>query len=312
MSYFLWPEGTFSRFGHLFRSATAEEVEFRLQSMYPSGYPVLVSSGRAAIRLVHSLMGISRGDCIGVPRYASHCVLDVVARSAAPVLYQHPGTRKSDLVYHPWGYLNAGEWMKPIIEDAVDTLLVPGNDLFQVGGDFEIWSLPKILGTSSGGVIWCREASDAESLRRLRSECSGGFAFWLLRQMGHFWHALHVAWSGLESHQGGDLAGIVCAEVLNALGALEALIEERKLRWTLVEKLIPDWAHLGDGRLPCCVPLEVKEEIVTSLSELGFSAGFRILEIGDSFHRIFALPIHQDVPERLIRDALALFDDCEK
>lgn len=312
MSFFIWPESSFGKFGKLMQTASPSDVETLLHTLYPSGYPVLVSSARSAIRLAHSVMGVSRGDYVSVPHYSSHCVLDVVSRSATPVPYHCLKSRKSDLVYHPWGFMNYGEWSHPMIEDAVDTLPIPGADLFQLDGDFELWSLPKILGVSSGGVLWCRRESDAEKIRKLRYSCCNKSLFWLLRQIGHRWHSCHVAWSSLESHEGGALPGIACSEILIALEQIDSLVDERKRRLELVEVYLPDWARLSEGRLPCCVPIEVNDAVAAQLSVLGFSAGFRMLEIDKELYRVFALPIHQDVPVKLISDAVALVDTCER
>ena len=42
------------------------------------------------------------------------------------------------------------------IDDCVDSLCEIGTELFPTSNDFEIWSLPKILGTTSGAVLWCK------------------------------------------------------------------------------------------------------------------------------------------------------------
>ena len=168
--YFLWPEGSIKHAvtGVLQRSevSTAERL---LTELFPSGYPVLCSSARAAIAMVLEHCGASRPELVAVFPYASHCVLDAISRQATPQTYSREHLRIA-IEYHQWGYVQTRRTTTPIlIEDAVDTLCVPGEPLFPLAGSYEIWSLPKILGTTSGGVIWCRDESDAEEIRDLRA-----------------------------------------------------------------------------------------------------------------------------------------------
>ena len=53
-----------------------------------------------------------------------------------------------------------------IIEDSVDSIILHKNDLFTNKGDFEIVSLPKIIGSISGGIIITKNKSFYEFAKK--------------------------------------------------------------------------------------------------------------------------------------------------
>ena len=89
---------------------------------------------------------LCRTDIVGIFPYASHCVLDTISRIATP--NKLSALNRENVVYHQWGYVYNNPSISPNIEDAVDSLLTYGRHLFPTGGNFEIWSLPKIFSTS--------------------------------------------------------------------------------------------------------------------------------------------------------------------
>lgn len=158
------------------RLMSVETIEEKLRGMFPTGYPVLCSSGRAALVIALLESEVSRGDLVGVFPYASHCVLDAVSRVATPLSGPTAVAVALRVVYHQWGFVQETDLSKNTIEDCVDTLCVPGAAIFPGGGRFEIWSLPKIIGTTSGAVLWCRDSETAAKIRCFRDERGGGYS----------------------------------------------------------------------------------------------------------------------------------------
>ena len=54
------------------------------------------------------------------------------------------------------------------MKDCADSLYPIGGIVCSNGSRFEVWSLPKIIGTPFGGVMWCRNETEADVLRKER------------------------------------------------------------------------------------------------------------------------------------------------
>jgi putative PLP-dependent aminotransferase (TIGR04422 family) len=168
--HFIWPRNAlFSSLTSFFYMKSVEKVEEKLHEMFPSGYPVLFSSGRAALSAALLQCNVSRRDFVGVFPYASHCVLDTISRISTPLSGSAEKHANLRVVYHQWGYVQEVSLSPNSIEECVDTLCKVGTTLFPGGGSFEIWSLPKILGTTSGGVLWCRTLESALAAKKIQN-----------------------------------------------------------------------------------------------------------------------------------------------
>ena len=74
------------------------------------------------------------------------------------------------IIYHVWGNFIDHNKQNVVIEDAVDTFCLPGVNLAELGGDFEVWSLNKIIGSLGGGILWCKNKDIAKEARILRDQ----------------------------------------------------------------------------------------------------------------------------------------------
>lgn len=268
--------------------------------MYPSGHPVLCSSGRSALTLALIESEVSRNDFIGVFPYASHCVLDAVSRIATPLSGPTATTAALRIIYHQWGFVQETNLPPNTIEDCVDTLCLPGATLFPGGGRFEIWSLPKILGTSSGGVLWCRDEETAQAVRDKRDFRGGGLFPWLIRLISKRYPRANFYWQGAEGNMGCTSrfqTGEIFAAVLN----WENFVTDRLLKMNMIWPYSIDWMQKPVDRLPPVVPvsLELPERIV---KDLGISSGYRMFEnlnssSGRVMEKVLPIPVHQDVTE---------------
>lgn len=299
-SHFLWPQP--KRLRALFqapRCVAIPSVEDKLAEMFKGGSPVLFSSGRAA--LAHALMisGLARGDKAGVFPFASHCVLDAVSRIATPAAVGRDTSL--NVVFQQWGYIQHLGLSSRDVEDCVDSLLVPGGKLFPGGGGFEVWSLPKILGTTGGGVLWCRSAEAASALRQLRDGRKGSSLLWGLRLLGMHSSLLHAFWQGAEALLGRP-SRLQTGEILAALDVWGEIVADRQKKLDLAWALAPQWLRRPADRLPCVVPVELSNgasgEQLARLA--GISSGTRMIEHAglagtSALTRVLPIPIHQDV-----------------
>ena len=287
-------------------------VEKVLRDMFPSGHPVLCSSGRAALALALIESEVSRRDLIGVFPYASHCVLDVVSRIATPLTGPTATTASLRIVYHQWGFVQETNLPPNAIEDCVDTLCLPGTALFPGGGRFEIWSLPKILGTSSGGVLWCRDNETAEAVRCLRERRGGGMLPWVIRLLAKKYPRAHLYWQGAEGDMG-RVSRLQTGEILAAVLNWEAIVSDRLKKTNMIWPYSVDWLQKPVDRLPPVVPvpLELPERIAY---DSGISSGYRMFERlynsrSRSLEKVLPVPIHQDVTESWLTGILKRIGD---
>jgi putative PLP-dependent aminotransferase (TIGR04422 family) len=284
---------------------SVERIEKKLQEMFPTGYPVLCSSGRAALFMALSESNVTRSNAVGIFPYASHCVLDAVSRIATPLTGSTWISADLRVVYHQWGYVQETNLRANTIEDCVDTLCVPGAQLFPGGGSFEIWSLNKILGTNSGGVLWCRDEETAIRIRCKRDKQGGGFIQWMLRLLTNTFPGLYDYWQGAESGYR-NLSIWQTGEIFSALGKWDELIADRKNKMELVQDMIVAWLPKPTTRFPTVVAVlsEMQEE---DLADLGIEHGYRMIERINSdgsriLTRVLPIPIHHDISiETLIR-----------
>jgi len=299
-THFLWPKSKPVRaLLQATRCVGIGQVEARLAELFPGGIPVFFSSGRAA--LMHALLinGLARVDKVGVFPFASHCVLDAVSRIATPT----PVGRDTRLnvVFQQWGYIQHHDLSMDDIEDCVDSLLVPGGKLFPGGGAFEIWSLPKILGTTGGGVLWCRSAEVAMELRKLRDDRKGGGLLWGLRLLGMHFALAHDFWQGAEPSRG-QPSRLQTGEVLAALDVWGKVVVDRREKLALAWPLAPRWLNSRNDRLPCVVPVALRDDCNGEqlAFNIGISTGIRTFEHASpngvtKLIKVLPLPIHQDV-----------------
>lgn len=310
-SRFLWPQPNPARaLIRAARYASLAQVETRLSDLFSGGVPVLFSSGRAA--LLHALLisGLGRGDRVGVFPFASHCVLDAVARIATPTAVGSDA--RLNVVFQQWGYIQHHDLSPLDVEDCVDSLLLPGGKLFPGGGAFEIWSLPKILGTTGGGVLWCRSAETADLLRRRRDERAGASLLWGLRLLGMYSTLLHACWQGAEPSLGRPTR-LLTGELLAALGAWHEVVADRRQKLKLVQPLAPSWLPVPENRLPCVVPVVLSENCdgEALARQAGISSGQRMIECASiaghgGLARVLPIPIHQDVSPTQVRGMMDL------
>lgn len=297
--HFLWPKIKIS-FWSFFGKCNQNKLEQLFQKMFPSGYPVLCSSGRVALYISVKESKLRVDDKLKLFPYASQCVINTISRLTNPVSYDLESPNK--ICYHQWGITSTEENSNPIVEDSVDSLYKKKTPLFSLGANYEIWSLPKILGTSSGGVLWCKHESDAI---RIRNKLKGGkriFTSWILKLLSlisiyfyKFWEEMEYGYKGLTLFQRN--------EIFIKLKLWDKLVADRKLKL----KLFIDKSILKDqkisGRYPSCLPILTNRN-EDEIEKMGFSVGLRHYYDGVRLIKVFPLPIHQDVSISFLKNVL--------
>jgi putative PLP-dependent aminotransferase (TIGR04422 family) len=128
------------------------ELENYFQKYY--GFKIILfPSARAGIASILRFLKIDRSKEVFVNKWVSYCIFNTLGK------YTNISTNFKDpdvaIAVHKWGYKQIIPKKKniKIIEDSVDSIIMNRNDLFENEGDFEIISLPKIIGSVSGGIV---------------------------------------------------------------------------------------------------------------------------------------------------------------
>ena len=310
--FFIWPEAHLPRKSSLFKKVSHATIEDRLTEMfYLKGFPVLVSSARTGIAIALEESGVRRSDLVGLFPYASHCVIEAVGRVGTPTAALNK--TKYKIIYHQWGYVQEKKVDGVLIEDAVDTFCLNSVDLFPAGGDFELWSLPKLVGCIGGGILWCKNESVADSIRRNRDMKKNGTNFrWALRLLSHYFPSINPLWSGAES-LGGGVPNWACGDIMASLLKWEEIAVSRQRRLEMMLPLMSSWLQLEHGRIPSVIPVQVNDKQAKSLASLGLIAGFRHIECIDKsgfkfMRKVVPIPIHQEIPLDLLRRAIKIIE----
>ena len=300
---FLWPQPAPLSAGDLFGGhCSSVEVEAKVRSLFPSSDPVLFSSARAGLTAILQVIGLSRPDLLWVPAFSSHCVLEAVAHLCTPTPVATDGAEiAAALVYHQWGHVHKASFASKVqvIEDSVDSLLIPGTSPFAIDGDFALWSLPKVLGTQAGGVVFCRHAKHASALRAARAKRPSSTLQALLRWRSKSSAVAATYWNGAEALQG-ELVMPLRRQVLRRLEAIHQVVGDRL---SLLKYISPDFSQSYErtGRLPSNLPMRLPTDWQHVWGAAGpVSSGLRSFNVARTsptanFVRVAPLPVHMDV-----------------
>jgi putative PLP-dependent aminotransferase (TIGR04422 family) len=143
------------------------QIESELFRLYKHPL-VLLPSARAGLASILEFLNISKQHSVFAPKYSSHCIWDVLGRVTNP-------TTRMDvdidvvLAVHKWGFniTSAHSNYPCLIEDSVDSLSCP-EALFQLSGQFELFSLPKLIGSYSGGVVLSKNIDYLDWIKEIR------------------------------------------------------------------------------------------------------------------------------------------------
>jgi putative PLP-dependent aminotransferase (TIGR04422 family) len=133
---------------------------------------ILTPSARAAIGLIIRYKGINRSHKVFVSKWSSHCMFNTIGAFSNPTV-DFVGNPDVILVNHKWGYpvfLKNKYENSLLLEDSVDSIFLSPKALFPNNSEFEFISLPKIIGSYSGGIVFSKDKGFTNYARALQQE----------------------------------------------------------------------------------------------------------------------------------------------
>jgi putative PLP-dependent aminotransferase (TIGR04422 family) len=152
-----WPDSVNYSFKDNLRKvdkSKLDHIEKFFKKKYKAKYAFLAPSSRASINTVLKFLKFDRSKTVNIPKWCSHCLFETIG--AVSNVNTHYFNSDLVIVFHKWG--NTFKFKKRkkkqiIIEDSVDTLPDYKFKPFINNGICEIISLPKIIGSFSGGIV---------------------------------------------------------------------------------------------------------------------------------------------------------------
>ena len=141
-------------------------LEESFERSFNGGFPVVLASARAGIML--TLKSFHSSAQISMFPYASQCVVKAALLANKTAHTPLPNLAR-EIIYNQWGlHQNKEIKFDVFLEDSADSLYPLGGSVCKTNSRFEVWSLPKLLGITFGGIVWCKNKSDALELREVR------------------------------------------------------------------------------------------------------------------------------------------------
>lgn len=190
----IWPKQKSTCFK--LKNLKYRNCESVLSTLFPGFIPVVVSSARSGLSLI-ARIELTTEDSISIFPYASQCVVKAFTSQGVSV-YTNLNF-ESQIVLHQWGINSSDCNSVPFIEDVCDTFIKKGSNLLISGAKYEIWSLPKILGTRFGAVIWTQDNLIANNLRsQIKQNLGKTTIKYLARRLSQRSKRIYEIWEKME------------------------------------------------------------------------------------------------------------------
>ena len=318
-----WPKQRLGKKSNCDFTTRINEIESFFSSNYGCG-ALLFSSSRAALHSISLYYQLSRDDEVLIPRWSSHCLYNVFGLNASPTIHDH--NPQLVLLNHKWGYKHCyGSKLSDvyIVEDSVDSVLLNSESLFVSGGAFEVISLTKLLGLSSGSIVFCSTDKQMEALQKIRdTEHNTPLAeqFWKYKEQ-YFVGGQSETWLFQLYNQ---LEPLITLPANNQIGYFTDLeqqylivlekIHERYKEVLKYKSQLPIEGSIDKpsiSKVPTIIPVNATENQVAELRSKGIDLNSRnfnfSLDMTDfSYRSTYFLPIHMGVSNKTFDSALSL------
>jgi len=268
----------------------------------------LFPSARSALSAVLSFEKINRNHLLYAPKWSSHCVWDILARYGNPCA-NYSNDIDVTLNVNKWGLPFTNESKSFLqINDSVDSIFINNTDLFH-GSNYELISLPKTIGSFSGGLLVVKDASIGDYINELRQSSSVSLAknqqqLKIDVLKGHknvsSWEELDWTNFILPPHALSNI-GYCMKNYATAQQVIQNRLKEVK------NKINYDYLNLTSSRLPCLLPIKPCPSINNSSKSL-MKRMFNLSQKneGSTFDSVNLLPLHIGISDQEFSEFITL------
>lgn len=296
-----WPEPlnyTFNKDRHKLDLKKIKKIEVFFKKKYFSKYKyaVLYPSGRASINAILNFFKFDRSKVVNIPKWMAYC------------LYQSIGTitnisinfKKADcfLIVHKWGFTTKYKKKnKLIIEDSADS--IPNDDFlnYNIKSDFEIISLPKIIGSYSGGIVLSNNFNFFTHAKKIQSQNLRLGKIQSQKKYDFYFNKENNDWTHHESSNT-SFDNNVLTNIENCLKNFEInrkIIKERQsILKEKFKKLQFDKYRLG----PCAIFKKKDYKRFHKILELKHF-NFKKFFLNEKYEKCFIFPIHFGISNKI-------------
>ena len=280
------------------------KIETFFKKKYKSKFAILFPSGRAAINQILIFKGINRSKIVNVPLWTSSCLLH--ALTAITNVTVKNTKADSLIIVHKWGItykIKKSISLKKslIIEDSADSFPRKSYRPFENNSNYEMISLPKLLGSFCGGIILTnnqnfytyaktlqiknKTLANKQSLRKFISAFKDNKnADW------RFYESLNHS---LDYNSVENIYGCLPNYKIN----LRTIIRREKLIKTHFKNIFTDKKRVG----PCIIFDGKKfDQFKSLLEKKHFDVNKNVVK--ENFKKCFIFPIHFGIPENSFKN----------
>jgi putative PLP-dependent aminotransferase (TIGR04422 family) len=308
-NYFFWPKPKFSNVykSYFYKTHNIEDI---LNKYFPSGYPVLFPSARSALYFCIIYNRLNRENFVEYFPYANECILSSISQVTNPVPLNFYKNSDLKISYHHWGYQIKLKNHNKILEDSADSLYLKNSKLFNSNGNFEIWSLPKILGTFSGGILWCKDINDYNEIKKIYPDSKIGFVNSFSKLFSHKSSYFYNLWKA-ECYSNFNLPNFYRKEIYRALENWSYYTDLVQKNIEIISTIIEDWVPKNNNRLPCVIPFKEDLKIFNILKNKGIKNDLRMFNVNfdendQKYEKVYSVPVHYQVNKEFLKKIISI------
>jgi putative PLP-dependent aminotransferase (TIGR04422 family) len=287
-----------------FSLKAVNKVENFFSKNYNYKYASLAPSARASINLILKFTKFDRSKVVNVPKWSSHCLFETIG-AMSNITINDPEAN-CILIVHKWGktsFYKKKKLKQILIEDSADSL--PGDNFkaFENNSDYEIISLPKIIGTFSGGIIlsnnkifyeYCKKKQN-EGFKLGKIQSNKKFKFLFNSKLNNNWFYDEALNTSFDSN--------VINNIEKCIPNFENNKKIIKKRQTILKSFFPN-IEFDKKRIGPCAIFQKKyfKKFDKELETKHFDFSQKILK--ENFEKCLILPIHFGISDNKFKKKL--------
>lgn len=290
-----------------------KKIENFFQTKYKSKFALLLPSGRAAINSILRYHQIDRSKITNVPLWTSTCLLHAV--TAITNVSVKNKNANCNIVVHKWGNTykinKRNNKDQILIDDSADSF--PANEFrpYENSSNFEILSLPKLIGSFSGGIILTNKdnfykyikKTQTKNLIYARNQSERKFISSFIDKSNLDWRFYESYNTSVDFNSVENIFKCLSNYKLNK----DTILRRTKLFKKYFKNIMNDKKRIG----PCLIlNLNKYKKFKNYLEEKNFDFSKRANR--ENYKKCLIMPIHFGIPEKIFLKKLNQLLDIKK